>query len=565
MTRTHRFRALAVASVAGALLASAGSHLSAQSTPKPVAIPPVAPGDWTSYNRTVAGDRFSPLTEIDRANVGKLRMICSYALPEVTSLQTGPLVVNGVMYLTSDTISYAVDAGTCAEKWKVVRHSATPSYLGVNRGFAYMDGKLFRGTSDVHVLALDAADGHTLWDKPLEIQGKGMSVPMAPIAAGELVYVGNAGGDIPSLTGHAYALAASDGHTVWRFDVVPDTGAAHASWRNAPGFPITGGGFWTSFTFDAPNGVLYVPAGNPAPDFEVSVRPGQNLYTNSVIALDAMTGRLLGFNQLVPHDTHDWDVDSPPTLITTRSGRAIVASSNKDGLLSVLDRSRLTAAQTTASNQHGRGGGVASGDVGSELPLLFQKPTTTRANADVPLSRDHPTRFCPGILGGSEWNGAAFSPPLNTIYTGAVDWCATGVQLQKTPTAGTPGQFWFGATKPTSEITSAKEPARGWVTAFDAENGAIRWKHEAAKPILAGVTPTASGLVFSADLGGNVFALDAETGRVLWQTTTGQSTGGGVVTYSVGGHQRLAVAAGMKSPLWPGAAQSSRVIVYGLP
>jgi alcohol dehydrogenase (cytochrome c) len=199
------------------------------------------------------------------------------------------------------------------------------------------------------------------------------------------------------------------------------------------------------------------------------------------------------------------------------------------------------------------------------LPLLFQRPTTTRRNVDVPLSRDHPTSFCPGIQGGSEWNGAAFSPSLNTIFTGAVDWCVVGAQLKKTPDRGTPGQFWFGATKPPSELNAPKEEARGWITAFDAENGAVRWKHQTAKPVLGGVTPTAGDVVFSGDVGGNVFALDAQTGRVLWETSTGQSTGGGIITYSAGDHQRLAVAAGMKSPLWPGSTQSSRIIVYGLP
>lgn len=565
MSRADIVRLLVAANVASFAAVLTHSRALAQPAPKPAAMSAVTAGDWASYNRTLAGDRFSPLAEIDRGNVSKLRMVCQYQLPEITSLQTGPLVVNGIMYFTSDTISYAIDASSCAEIWKRVRHSTTPSYLGVNRGFAYLDGKLFRGTSDVHVIALDAKDGHTLWDKPLEIQGKGMSVPMAPIAADGMIFVGNAGGDIPGLTGHAYALDAQDGHTVWRFDVVPDTGPIHATWRNAPGFPITGGGFWTSFTLDEPHGVLYVPAGNPAPDFDISVRPGQNLYTNSIIALDARTGRVLGYNQIGPHDTHDWDVDSPPALITTRAGRSIVASSNKDGLLSVLDRSRLAPPSAGAVAADGGGNGKGNGISANALPLLFQKPTTTRLNADVPLSRDHPTKFCPGILGGSEWNGAAFSPVLNTIFTGAVDWCAVGVQLKKPPERGTPGQFWFGSTKPTSELNAPKEEARGWIIAFDAENGAVRWKHQTAKPVLGGVTPTAGDIVFSDDIGGNVFALDAQTGRVLWQTSTGQSTGGGVVTYSAGGHQRLALAAGMKSPLWPGATQSSRIIVYGLP
>lgn len=401
MRQTLAFRYLLTMQVAGGLIGAALSFAHAQSTPRSPVAPSVASGDWPSYNRTLAGDRFSPLTEINSRNVDKLRMICEYKLPEVTSLQTGPLVVDGMMYFTSDTISYAIDANSCAEKWKSVRRSATPSFLGVNRGFAYMDGKLFRGTSDVHVIALDASDGHTLWDKPLEIQGKGMSVPMAPIAASGLVFVGNAGGDIPGLTGHVYALDARDGHTVWRFDVVPDSGPIRATWHNTAGFPITGGGFWTSFTLDEPNGVLYVPAGNPAPDFETSVRPGQNLYTSSLIALDAASGRVLAYNQLVPHDMHDWDVDTPPALITTRTGRKLIASANKDGLLSVLDRSGLTMSTTASASARAGRRGTAGGAIGTEMPLLYQKPTTTRLNVDVPLSRDHPTKFCPGILGGS--------------------------------------------------------------------------------------------------------------------------------------------------------------------
>jgi alcohol dehydrogenase (cytochrome c) len=515
-----------------------------QSPAAPVA---VSPGDWPAYNRTLAGDRFSPLAEINAGNVAQLRTICTYTLPEVTSLQTGPIVVNGTMFFTTDTISFAIDAGSCVEKWRTVRHSETPSYLGVNRGFAYMDGKLFRGTSDVHAIALDAADGHVVWDRVLDVKGPGVSVPMAPIAANGLVYIGNAGGDIATVTGHVYALAASDGHVVWKFDVVP--ASARATWLN-PRLPVSGGGFWTSFALDAPNGILYVPAGNPAPDFDTELRKGDNLYSNSVIALSSRSGRMLAWNQLVKRDNHDWDVDTPPALVTTRSGRAIVASANKDGLLSILDRSRV---------MHG------PSDPASTLSLISQTPTTTRLNANVPLSRDHTTHFCPGIQGGNEWNGAAYSPLTNSLYVGAVDWCAN-VQLKRdtidipSPSAG----FWFGAETPLAQIGDPPNRARGWLTSFDAENGGVRWKYQAAHPMLAAVTPTAGGVVFAADLGGQIYALDAATGRVLWQTNSGQSAGGGIVTYVAGGRQLVGVASGMKSPIWPGAAAQSRILVLGL-
>jgi len=337
-----------------------------------------------------------PLKEIDRSNVAQLKAICTYTLPEVSSLQTGPLVVDGTMYFTTDEGSYAIDASTCAEKWKQHRHSDTPSMELVNRGFAYTNGRLFRGTSDSHVLAMDPAAGHQIWDHVLDVKGPGVSIPMAPIATNGLVYVGNAGGDQVNVTGHVYALDAKDGHMVWRFDVVPGTGPARATWTN-PKYPISGGAFWTSFTLDEPNGVLYVRAGNPAPDFDSERRTGDNLYTDSIIAIHATNGQMLGYNQLVKGDSHDWDVDSPPTLATTRSGKRIVASANKDGLLSILDRSRVTRGATPA-------------DLTAVLPLLSQTPTTTRENVDVPLSRDNAVRFCPGIQGGVEWNGAAFSP-----------------------------------------------------------------------------------------------------------------------------------------------------------
>lgn len=516
--------------------------------------PPASPrrsGDWPSYNRTLAGDRFSPLTEINRANVVRLRRICTYTLPEVTSLQTGPLVVNGTMYFTTDTISYAINAATCAERWRQVRHSETPSFLAVHRGFAYMNGRLFRGTSDAHVIALDPADGRLLWDHLIDEKAPGVSIPMAPIAANGLVYVGHAGGDQVGVTGHVYALDAKDGHVVWKFDVVP-TEAARATWTN-PRLPLSGGGFWTSFTLDSTYGVLYVPAGNPAPDFDVELRTGDNLYTNSVIALDAATGHMLGYNQIVKRDSHDWDVDSPPTLVTTRSGRAIVASANKNGLLSILDRSRLMTREVTTA-----------GDLAAALPLLSETPTTTRENVNAALSRDSLVRFCPGIVGGVEWNGAAYSPQTNTLFVGAVDWCAR-VQLKRDTTeVPALGTSWLGAENGMETMFDPPDQAKGWITAYDAENGLVRWKYRAGHPILAGVTPTAGGLVFAADLGGELYAVDVNSGRVLWHTATGQSTGGGVITYVAGGRQLVGVASGMKSPVWPGGAERSRVLVYGL-
>ena len=529
-------------------------------TPMPTSSPAAVPaGDWPSYNRSLAGDRFSPLTEIDRSNAASLKQICTYTLPEVAALQAGPVVVGGAMYFSTDTITYAINAATCIETWRRARHSAAPGGgPAVNRGVAYLNGRLFRGTSDAHVLALDAGDGHTVWDVQLDVAGPGVTVPMAPIAWHGLVFIGNAGGDRAGVIGHVYALDAATGQVAWKFDVVPATGPARSTWGRgaAETYPISGGAFWTSFTLDETSGVLYVSSGNPAPDFDSAVRDGENLYANSLIALDAATGRMLGYNQLVKHDFHDWDVDSPSPLVTTRSGRAIVASANKDGLLSVVDRSRLATRAAVSARMSG-------GSAPAELPVLYQVSTTTRENVEIPLSRDRVTRFCPGILGGAEWNGAAYDPTRNAFFVGANDWCST-VQLQgeaaPVPRIGAP---WFGNTSGGQRMDSAST-AKGWLTAYDAENGQVRWKFAAPKPVLAGVTPTAGGLVFTADLGGTVYAFDSDDGRVRWQASAGQSIGGGVVSYLAGGHQRIAVAAGMRSPIWPGGSQSSHIIAYGI-
>jgi len=221
--------------------------------------------DWSTYNRNYAGDRYSPLTLLTTANVGRLRQVCSYDTKESVSFQTGPLIIDGVMYFTTDTTTYAIDAGSCALRWKS-RASQPATYLKANRGAAYANGRLFRGSGAKHVMALDAATGRTIWDVELGGLSPGTSVPMAPLAWNGLVFVGNAGGDSYGVTGHVYALDQSDGHQVWRFDVVPDTGPARSTWRNPdPNVPPTGGAFWTTFGLDTSRATLFVPAGNPPP------------------------------------------------------------------------------------------------------------------------------------------------------------------------------------------------------------------------------------------------------------------------------------------------------------
>ena len=512
----------------------ATAHESAGTTPD---------GNWTSYNRTLAGERFSPLGDINRENIGTLVRKCEYALPEPSSFQTGPLAIDGVLYFTSPGGSFAIDAATCEERWRITHPVPTgEGVITANRGFAYLDGVLFRGTMEGHVLAISPKDGLILWDVRIPDAGPGVSIPMAPVAADGKVFIGNAGGDRANVRGHAYAFEAKTGKLLWRFEVVPDTPEVRATWQMPAGHPLSGGGIWTSLTYDEAAGVVYVPTGNPAPDFDAELRRGDNLYVNSVIAIDAKSGRLIAHNQLVKRDYHDWGLSGPPALFTTAGGKQVVASANKDGMLSVLDRGNLKAG----------------------LPLLYGQPTTTRKNVDVPLSRDRATEFCPGMFGGNEWNGAAFNPKLNAIFVGAVDWCSRITLTPKDAPVPKTGDLWLGMKEPITEAMLPWSTARGWLTAYDADTGSVRWKLETPKPIIGAVTPTASGLVFAADLAGNLFAVDAATGKKLWNDQVGQPIGGGIITYRAGGQQLVAAAIGNGGGAWPAPVTRTSIVVYGL-
>ena len=524
-----------------------------------------ADGDWTTFNRTYAGERFSPLKEITTANVGTLRTICTFDTGETVGFQTGPLVVGGVMYFTTFKNTYAIDAGTCALKWKHEHPFGGPEGLGANRGLGYLDGKLFRGANDGHVFAIDAESGKTVWDVAIADPAHGESVPMAPVAWNGLVFVGNAGGDNFGVTGRVYALDAVTGKQVWRFETVPDTAVVSATWlKRSADNPPTGGAPWTTFSIDTSAGVLYVPTGNAAPDFIEELHPGENLYTTSVVAIDAKSGSLLGYIQPIKNDFHDWDIAAAPALITTRAGRKLAATAGKDGFLYGIDRSGVEQA-ASATSARGDAAGNKYGAAGpNALVVRYQTETTTHFNTKEPLTSQRSTRFCPGSQGGTEWNGPAYDPERNLIFVGAVDWCTSVKTAAPGTLKGAPGKPWSGIEDGSFGQMDPKERWRGWVTAIDADTGRVRWKYQSAAPHLAAVTATAGGLVFAANTIGDVFAFDAGNGRVLWQNRT-EPNGGGVLSYNAGGRQRIAVASGMKSPIWPVQPKSSRIVVFGLP
>jgi alcohol dehydrogenase (cytochrome c) len=534
---------------------SSGAAAVAASAPAATATPNAASGDWPSYNKTLTSERYSQLSQINTKNVGKLKVLCTYDTGQYTSFETGPIMVNGALIGTTEHDIFSIDPANCHENWRTHEDYKPASLLAVNRGAAYLDGLLFRGTEDGRVLAYDFKTGKRVWETTIADPKIGESTPAAPIAWNGLVFIGNAGGDNKGVKGRMYALDAKTGKIVWEFYLVPKTegnptrgpqGATPldmSTWKNATGTPITGGATWTSYTLDPITGELYVPGGNPAPDFATGPREGANLYSGSIVVLDAKTGAYKKHFKLVPKDWHDWDVSTAPALIQTRGGKKLLSVAPKDGHLYGFDLATNT--------------------------MLYRTPATRIENTEAPFAIDKSVHFCPGTVGGAEWNGPAYDPKTNLILIGEVDWCATvTLQSDKDIQAVKPGKPWSAMATINPYHTYGAPDSfgnwAGWVYAIDADTGVWKWRLKSNYPIQSGMTPTAGGVVFFGDMGGNFYVLDAANGQRLWGQKIGGAIGGGVITYTANGAQRVAVATGFTSILWPTEVVTGKIVILGL-
>lgn len=500
----------------------------------------VPDGDWPSYNRTLDSQRYSPLAQITAENVATLKEVCVADLGEGGNYQSGIIVAGNVLVSTTETTTYAYDPATCQLKWKHQIEKPAKEGLRVNRGAAYADGKLFRGLNTGEIAAINAADGKELWKTKFADPEKGESVPAAPIVWNGIVFIGQAGGDNRGVRGRMHAFNSADGKELWKFDLVPHEGPGSDTWPpNDPENPRTGGATWTSYTLDPATGLLYVPAGNAAPDFDIKARPGLNLYTDSVVILDAKTGAFREHYQVTPNDYHDWDLAATPSLIKTTAGKNLIIAAGKDGFVHGIDPSQKKEIYTTS--------------------------VVERLNDTVPFS-DKPVRFCPGVQGGIEWNGTAFHPSTNLVFANSIHLCYTIDLMKQSPPPGEPGTPYTGEADPdTFGEPDPKEMRKGWLTALNADDGSIKWKYESPTPMVAGVTTTGSGLVFTGDLNGDLLAFNAADGKQLWKQNTGAPIGGGVITYLANGKQYVAVATGLTSKSWGTAGGNARVAVYALP
>jgi len=491
-------RALTVAALASALAVS-GVTAGAMGTDR-----------WLTYNNGYDGQRFSSAAQITPANVASLKRACELELGDAGSFHAGPILIDDTIYINTAHTTVAADARNCTIRWRYVYKPLQTEVYAMNRGIAYLDGRLFRGTGDGRVVALDAKTGHELWVVKAGDPTQGEFFSSAPLAWDGLVFIGAAGSDW-GIRGFMLALDARTGRERWRFYTVPmgkETGAD--TWKNPKTAEHGGGGLWTTYTLDPERGELFIPVANPAPDFAPDWRPGSNLFTDSLVVLDARTGKLKWYHQFESNDGLDYDLGAAPALFRSAEGRERIAIGEKNGYVYVLDR-------TTHE-------------------VVFRTAVTTINNWGTrPLPGG---RACPGPLGGVEWNGPAVDPATRRVYVGSVDQCWTIV-------AGTPkfipGQFYFG----TSQTPIKSEGAgRGWVYAIDGDSGQTLWNYHADAPVVAGVTPTAGGVVFTGDLNGNLLGFDMQSGQLLFRYNTGGAIAGGVITYESGGRQYLATTSG---------------------
>jgi alcohol dehydrogenase (cytochrome c) len=532
-----------------AYLGTLGQATPAAAPATPIAVTPVGQGptqdellraasdtgNWLTASKDFAGQRFVDLNQINAGNAARLRAVCIYRSNSANPTQTNPLVYKGVMYLTVDQSIVAIDAATCRERWTYNWQVKDQVLSPTNRGAALKDGRVVRGTADGYLIAVDMEKGTLLWSRKIADAGSSQYLSMPPLIVGDLVIYGPAGADWGAKNWIG-AFKLENGEQVWRFNLVPEANEPGAdSWTNPQAREHGGGSVWTPLSFDAEKGVVFVPVGNPSPDFYREVRPGSNLYTDAVVALDVKTGKLLWYRQFIANDMHDWDLSQvSPIFRAPVNGktRNLMAVSGKDGLLRMLDR--------------------------DSRELLYELAITTRENADA-----EPTvtgsRICPGLLGGMEWNGPAYNAKTNTLFVATVDWCGTFKKLESPPEFAPNAHYYGGSVTP-----DARDKARGWLQAIDAGSGHMRWRQQWPTPLVAGITATSGGVLFTGDLNNDFLVIDARDGKTLYRFNTGGSVGGGVISYQIGGKQYVATTSGVVSGFFGGSGTSA-VIVFALP
>jgi alcohol dehydrogenase (cytochrome c) len=488
------------------------------------------PGNWLTYSGNYAGHRHSRLMEIDRANVSRLEPVWVYQTREPGVIEATPLAVNGVLYVTEHPhIITALDGRTGRPVW-TYRRPAAKGVAGccgpVNRGGALLGDTLFTTTFDGRLLALDARSGTLRWEIPVVDPATGHSLTAAPLAVKDKVIVGISGGEF-GIRGFLDAYDANTGARVWRLWTVPGPGEpGHETWEGTS-WKTGGAATWLTGSFDPELNLLYWGTGNPAPDYNGDDREGDNLYSNSILAIDVDTGKLEWHFQFTPHDVHDWDSNQVPILVegvVKGQKRKLVVQANRNAFYYVLDRvtgeylsGTQFAKQTWAEGLDAKG-----------RPI--RKPDTAPSATG--------TLVYPGLAGATNWFSPSYDPATGLFYLQArEDYAQT---FYKVKIMYEPGKHFEGGNA--RDVPGSEH--RGVVKALDALTGSIRWQFDLYAPAFAGVMSTAGGLVFGGTREGNFFALDAAIGKPLWRFQTGAPISADPVSFEVDGRQHVVIAAG---------------------
>jgi len=486
--------------------------------------------NWLMYGRDYGNGRFSPLEEINRDNVENLIPAWSFQTGVPDGLHTSPLVVDGVIFLsTAWNHVFAIDARTGAEIWHYRR--TLPDELKyccgpVNWGVAILGDTLFLGTLDAHLVALDARTGRVRWDVEVGKPENNLSIKSVPLVVKDKVVVGIAGGDFPS-RGFLDAYDAATGKQAWRFYTVPGRGEPGVETWSGDSYEIGGGGTWGVGSYDPDLDLLYWGVGQPFPDYDGDAREGDNLYTDSVVALDPDSGKLRWHFQYTPHDMWDWDgINELVFADIEHEGRTVKAMlhADRNGHLYALERAtgRFLYAEpfvrvtwTKGFEPDGR-------------PIFDPAAFPTYEGVTV----------CPGAAGGKEWNAMAYDPGRKLVFVPAIENCAVfsnyGVKAKAQGLKPGPSGFRYLPGK-----------AYGKMMAIEADTGETVWEQKLRTPAGGGVLATAGGLAFTGDGEGNLLAYDSDSGEELWSYQTGSGIRAAPVTYELDGVQYIAIASGM--------------------
>jgi alcohol dehydrogenase (cytochrome c) len=488
--------------------------------------------DWPTYHGERGGNRYSPLDQINRGTVGRLATAWVYPLPGASSLQVTPVVVDGVMYVTNANECVALDAGSGRRIWHYQRPRtkglAGDAASGINRGVAVDGDRLFMVTDHAHLIALDRFTGDLLWETPMADWRQNYGATSAPLVVGTLVVSGISGGD-EGVRGFLAAYDRATGKEVWRFWTVPARGEPAAdTWKGTADLARGCAATWLTGTYDPDLQTLYWPTGNPCPDYDGSQRQGDNLYSNTILALDPATGRLKWHFQYTPHDLWDWDAQQPPVLVDTvwdGRPRKLLLHANRNGFFYVLDRTS--------------GALLLAKPFVTKLTWAREIDATGRPvlNPDQAPNAEGRT-VCPAVEGATNWFSTAFSPSTGLYYVQALEKCTV---YTRTPETWRAGASYYGGT-----TRSASEPGQKVLRAIDVATGAIRWElpQTGRANSWGGTLATAGGLVFVGEDSGALMAVDAATGEPLWQFQTNVQWKASPMTYAFDGRQYVAVASG---------------------